>query len=284
MNPIFENQYQKVVKKAIRLSDYIQYYLYELFAQQDYFKTVEKYCMFIGYQRSGHSLFGSLLDAHPNIIMGHELNALRYLERGFSNRKIYYLLLRNSQRHAAKGRRETKYSYEVPNQWQGKFKSIKVIGDKKGSGSTQVFYENPGILKLLKNKIDVPIKFIHMTRNPYDNISTIISKNDKVLEHGINFYFLKCKTIKYLKTQINEEDIFEFKHESLIANPRKVLQELCIFLEVEPYDDYLNDCASIVFKSPRKTRFNIDWSAELIELVRKQIEQFEFLKGYSYES
>ncbi|WP_206740342.1 hypothetical protein, partial [Anaplasma marginale] len=73
------------------------------------------------------------------------------------------------------------------------------------------------------------------------------------------------------------------KHESLIADPRKVLRELCIFLNVEPHNDYLDDCASIVFKSPRQTRFNIDWPEDSIELVKKQMAQFDFLKGYSYQ-
>ncbi|MGF1490738.1 MAG: sulfotransferase [Prochloraceae cyanobacterium] len=282
-NTIFDNLYQDFTKKAIRLNDYINYYLSELFAREDPFKTVEKYCMFVGYPRSGHSLVGSLLDAHPNIIVAHELNALRYFERGFSKRKIYYLLLRGSQRHAAAGRRETKYSYEVPNQWQGKFKSIKVIGDKKGSGTNQVLRENPDILNVLKDKIDVPIKFIHVTRNPYDNISTMISKRNRKMAATIDSYFLKCQTITKLKTQIAPEDFFEFKHESLIENPREILHKLCVFLDVEPHQNYLDDCASIVFKSPRKTRFNIDWPEESIELVQQQIDKVEFLQGYSYQ-
>jgi hypothetical protein len=30
------------------------------------FAHVESFCMFIGYPRSGHTLIGSILDAHPN--------------------------------------------------------------------------------------------------------------------------------------------------------------------------------------------------------------------------
>ena len=108
----------------------------------------------------------------------------------------------------------------------------KVIGDKKGSGTNRVFRDNPDILKLLKNKIDVPIKFIHVTRNPYDNISTMISKKGITLEYGIDSYFLKCKTIAKLKKQINQNDICEFKHEALIEDPHQILRELCIFLDV----------------------------------------------------
>jgi len=141
--------------------------------------------------------------------MAHELNALRYFERGFSKKRIYHLLLRSSQRHVATGRNDTKYSYEVPNQWQGKFKSIKVIGDKKGSGTNRVFQDNGDILRILKDKVEVPIKFIHVSRNPYDNISTIVSKKNRTMEDAIASYFRKCKTIADLKTKINEEDFWD---------------------------------------------------------------------------
>ncbi len=274
----------KTVKnKTTRLRNYFKYYLYEFFKHEDFFKSVEKYCMFIGYTRSGHSLIGSLLDAHPNIIISHELNALRLFEKGISKRKIYYLILQNSRRQSAAVRQETGYSYQVPNQWQGKFKTLKVIGDKRGSGSNRIIRDNPDILKVLSNEIDVPIKFVHVLRNPYDNITTMISKKGADLEYGINSYFRKCQTVAYLKTQISSNDILDVRHESLIADPHPVLKELCNFLGVEVTKDYLDDCASIVFKSPKKTRFNLQWTNESIELVKNKIDKFEFLKGYSYE-
>ena len=37
---------------------------------------LRSFCLFIGYPRSGHSLLGSLLDAHPDIAIAHEVNAL----------------------------------------------------------------------------------------------------------------------------------------------------------------------------------------------------------------
>ena len=40
-------------------------------------QSVEAFCIFIGYPRSGHSLLGSLLDAHPEMVIAHELDVLR---------------------------------------------------------------------------------------------------------------------------------------------------------------------------------------------------------------
>lgn len=275
---------KKISLKAIRLTDYFQYYTYELFKKEDFLNPLETYCMFIGYPRSGHSLVGSLLDAHPNMIMAHELNALELFKKGFSARKIYYLLWRSSQRHAQAGRRETKYSYQVPNQWQGKFTTIKVIGDKKGSGTNRVIRDYPEILDIVSDRVGIPIKFIHVIRNPYDNITTMMSKNKKGLEYTIDSYFKKCETVANLKQKINNNDIFEFKHEALIDKPQDILNQLCTFLNVESTQDYLDDCASIIFKSPNQTRFNFKWQRESIDVVQSQIEKFDFLQGYNYEN
>ena len=275
---------EKIYLKIIKIQDSLKYYGYEVFKQKDHFKSLETYCMFIGYPRSGHSLVGSLLDAHPEIIIAHELNALRLFAKGFSARQIYYFLLQSSRRHAAAGRRETKYSYQVFNQWQGKFKKLKVIGDKKGSGSNKIIRKNPEILDILRDQVDLSVKFIHVTRNPYDNITTMMLKNQKGLDYSIDSYFKKCETVANFKQKVKPNNIFEFRHESLIENPQAILNQLCMFLGVEATQDYLDDCASIIFKSPNKSRFNFKWTQESIKLVAEKIELFDFLQGYSYET
>jgi len=50
--------------------------------------------MFVGYPRSGHSVIGSLLNAHPDMVVAHELNALRYVQAGFSRLREYPFLAR----------------------------------------------------------------------------------------------------------------------------------------------------------------------------------------------
>ena len=44
--------------------------------------------MFIGYPRSGHTLVATFLDAHQDAIIGHELDALKYIEANFSKEQI----------------------------------------------------------------------------------------------------------------------------------------------------------------------------------------------------
>ena len=60
-------------------------------------KGVESYCTFIGHSRSGHSLIAALLDAHPEIVVAHELRAVRYIQCGFGRDALYYLLFQQTK-------------------------------------------------------------------------------------------------------------------------------------------------------------------------------------------
>ena len=106
--------------------------LYELY------DNVETFVMFIGYPRSSHSLVGSILDAHPEIIIPHEYHIVgqwnTYREDALRNSGMQkYLLFYNlhslSTWQASFGSRATKpvflddgiHSYNVPGAWQGSF-------------------------------------------------------------------------------------------------------------------------------------------------------------------
>lgn len=258
---------------------------YGAFKNRDLFEDVRTYCMFIGLPRSGHSLIGALLDAHPNMVIAHELDALKYIRMGFSERQIYYLLLGKSQSFVQAGSLWLDDSYKVPNQWQGRVdKKLQVIGDKKGGGSAITLSSNLELLQRLHKTINHEIKFILVIRNPYDTISSILKLSPNAnLNKCITVYFSLCESVANVKRQIERGNLLEIRHESFIENPRTCLKKLCHFLGTEVSNDYLTDCASIVFKSPRKRRHQTPWNRQSIDLVRNEIDKFNFLHGYSYE-
>ncbi|NEO44853.1 MAG: sulfotransferase [Moorea sp. SIO4A3] len=250
------------------------------------FKDLEKFCIFIGYPRSGHSLVGSLLDAHPNIIIAHELNVLHYIKQEYKQEEIYHLLLNNSQNYAKENRIQNDYCYDISNQWQGKFSTLKVIGDKKGGGTSRELMANFYLLETLQQTISQPIYFIHVIRNPYDNISTIFIRDSNRLsmdlEGCIELYFARCKTVNKVRETIGDNKFFHLRHEWMLSNPEVALRELCNFLGQQAEPGYLKDSVSILYKSPQRTREKVQWNAKAIDLVKKEIERFDFLKGYSY--
>lgn len=250
----------------------------------EFFRDIRTYCMFVGYPRTGHSLIGSLLDAHPNIVIAHELDALKLFQHGFSRQQIFHLLLENSKKMAAAGRSHSGYSYEVPNQWQGRFEGLQVLGDKKGATSAMRFYRDSGLLDFVKNKIATELKFVHVIRNPYDVLATMARRSSrKTLDTHIDVFFKLCSSIEMVKNQVRPAQMFDVRLESFIEDPKACLDGLCSFFGVKADNRYLEDCASIVFKSPKKSRFDIQWSRDSVAKVSERMEAFSFLSGYSYD-
>lgn len=251
---------------------------------QHKFNEVKTYCMFIGYSRSGHSIIGSILDAHPNIIIGHELDVLRFVSHGFGRGQIFSLLLDNSEKFTTNSRIWENYFYLVPGQWHSKFKKLLVVGDKCGDLTSQRLRHNFKLFDKLRRKLDgVDIKIIHVYRNPYDNITTIFKKRQKSLDDAIDYYFNLVDSVLRVKQILPTKQILDVKQEDFIANPKKTIKRLCDFLGVDTTPDYLTDAASIVWQKPHRSRFEADWTPALIDLVAKKKSLAHYLRDYSYD-
>lgn len=245
------------------------------------FSEITSYVLFIGYPRSGHSLVGFLIDAHPSAIIASQTNLLRYLGQGFSLRQSFYCILENSRKVARIGREWRPYSYAVPNQWQGRFDRLRVVGDCTGLSRVR---KNPALLRIVQKRLGrIQLKLIHVIRNPYDNISTMTRVRRSELAKVIDIYFSMCEVVQEIQRQVDPAMIYDLRHEDLIGDPKTALQGLCGFLGLTGERSYYEDCASIIFKSPRKTRKNMPWTPELIASVAEQSSRFPFLRGYNYD-
>jgi hypothetical protein len=177
-----------------------------------------------------------------------------------------------------------RYSYAVPGQWQGRFKKIEIVGDSKAGVSIRRLSNNPALLQKLKETVRVDIKFLQVTRNPYDNISTKAIRERQSLSNAIESYFSNCQGIVRIRASLDPNDLLVIRHEDLIKDAEAFLHKLSGFLGFEPIPDYIRDCAGIIYKSPAKSRHKLEWPTQLIEQVAQQIEKYDFLAGYSYEN
>jgi len=263
-------------------AEYVKYYLRSRQAP-DVFANVSTYSMFIGYPRSGHTLIGALLDAHPEIIIGNGADALKYVKMGFGRRELFYLLLEDSQNSASEGRKNNNYTYVVPDQWQGKFTTIRVIGDKRGGLSTRALALDPTLLDRLRQIIQANLKVIHIVRNPYDNIATIcLRRTDQDLDASIEEYFALCAKVAGILPRLDEAEVVAMRHEAFVADPPGGLAEYCRRLGVQAPPEFLAACAATVFEAPRKTRHKIAWEPATIERIAERMAQYPFLSGYTF--
>jgi hypothetical protein len=246
------------------------------------FDEVEAYVMFVGHPRSGHSLVGALLGAHPDTVIAHELDALRFVRLGFRRDQLFELLLaRDAEFARADQRTKSGYQYAVPGASQGTFRRLRVIGDKKGGGSTSRLGAEPGLLDRLRAVVRVPVRIVNVVRNPYDNITTLSRRSGKALDDAAASYFRRCETVERIKAEAGD-DFAQVRFETFVDDPITELLRLCGFLGIEGSDDFVSAAVSIVAPRPHRSRLEADWTPGLVDSVRRRMERFGFLDGYGY--
>ena len=245
------------------------------------FEQVENFCLFVGHGRTGHTLVGALLDAHPAMVISHELNALDLIERGMTRKELYYLILCRS-RHFARNAQNAGYEYSVPAQYKGEYESIRVIGDKKGGPTTMLLSQKPHLIKNIKEKVNANLKIVQVTRHPLDCIPTIAQKtlgSSKHIDDAIELYFERCSSISKIRSTY-EVDWFDLYFENFVRKTKKSLSSLCRYLGVKCSREYLKDCSEIVFEEPKTNREKVSWSKKQIELIGEETKRYSFLSEY----
>lgn len=251
---------------------------------KNYFNDVDTYCIFIGHARSGSTLIHALFDAHPNIVISNELSFKGFFDLMLLNKNLVFsLILERNQEFVKKGKvGRAGHIYNVPGQWQGKFKKIKVIGDKDQRKATNKIYSNQKLIGRFGNRLKLKVKLIQVVRNPYDVISSHFLDIGGSLDEVVNNYFLLMDKVKVIK-KLYPGYYFEVNYEALIKNPRLLLKDLCQFLTVEATAKYLNDCSVLVWSEPHRSRYEIKWPTGLIERIGGKIKDYDFLRHYSFD-
>lgn len=276
------------------------------------FSFMQTMLLFIGYPRSGSTLLGSLLDAHPAMVVANEYNLVFKLKNFTSNKKtredVFSELYKNSVLEASKEQRAANkkyfFHYHVPGLWQGKTKGpLKVIGDKKSSATTRALESTKvhNSFEELSRLVKLPIKFIHLIRNPYDNIATMALRaahpgsrmkaqklenykldNRQVLEHQTNIYFSLIDKNINLRKRFGD-NVLDVHYSYFVRKPKRHLKRLCAFLDVTCTTDYIDACRKIVFKNETYTRRHVVWDDELKQRIADKIKSVEFLENYTYD-
>ncbi|MEX2150355.1 MAG: sulfotransferase [Steroidobacteraceae bacterium] len=254
---------------------------------------LQTFCCFVGHGRSGGTLVGALLNAHPNIVMSNELNALRRLHTGMSAKQLYRVIYLVSGRQVQRGSKGGGgYSYAVASQWQGRHRELRIIGDRKAGATAYEIVCNPELLTTLQQKVKLEKKFIHVIRNPFDTITTTFHKtlskaseeSDSHLSREIRNYFARCTAVHKIEEKFGPRSIFHLHHEQLIADPESQLRRLCQFLNVDPCTDYIQACASIVMKSPHLSRTSLKWPEYQVAEVMEAMRDCHWLTSYTLDS
>ena len=275
-------------------------------------RNISTFIFFIVYSRSGHSIVGSILDAHPHIIVSNELQFMTKWSEIFSKQKelgiinlfntIYQSSIDSLLPGMSRERNSEGYTPAIHPSWQGKFdKYIDVIGDKSGGGITSAYMNHKVDFlihyKELKERLQIPIKVVHVIRNPYDTLSTTFlyklgkrsgkstkfvlqaKKRERLIEvmnkniskNTIVRYFTKIQAIEEFTEIIGKTNILYIHLKDLVYNPRQTILYITNFLGVSVTENYLHVCANKVFRTLTHSRTLLPWSDDLKKMVDDRI-------------
>ena len=244
---------------------------------------VETFFLLLGYARSGSTLVGSLLDAHPNIVVAHEADILRYLRPGVTRRQLFGLLLERDREFGGIQRRWHGFDYLVPDGWQGRFTTLRVIGDKHAGRATRRLSRDPQLLERLRALVRVPIRVLHVTRNPFDNITSTAESRGLELSGAIDVYAKLSTMADEVRGLLAPNELLDVSYESVVADPQHRLSEICTFVGVNTPTDYLESCATLVQPASRLRRSSAAWLPAERRRVEEIIASRPVLAGYTFD-
>ena len=280
---------------------------------------VEKFVLFIGHGRSGHSIIGAMIDAHPNAVIAHEYRVLRpcVLKEDIqiqSKAALFNGLYGNSYNNSKYGWRSDRgtkkgYNLHIQSRWVGSFSQLKVIGDKGAGMLSRMFESNftrtTACFNLLKETIKIPIVIFHVIRNPFDMIATFLADMHQVpnvremLLEGKKLtlkpaFIMRAAWAVFRKAEASLKAINSDAMKDLVVveihigrftkYPREHITKICEALSIPCPARYIEACYEKVYKNISKSREIIEWDDNVVNKILETMKKFPFFSGYTFSS
>ena len=274
---------------------------------------VEKLVLFVGYSRSGHSIIGSMMDAHPNIVISHQYMLLpRCVNEEFgpfpkNKSALFNALYHNSYKQAKSGWRSEKnrskgYNLHVSTPWQGAFTRLRVIGDKEGNQVSRAFSRHyqkaKECLQAILDIVKLPLIVFHVVRNPYDMIATellrtttkqfdmraedltVAKPDDKVVKKYADIIFMQASGVIRV---MELTKVVEIHSEDFTADPRNIVRGICTTFSLPCPEEYIEACYEKAYRNSSKSRYNMEWSPDMLRYVANNMKNYSFFSKYTFD-
>ena len=248
----------------------------------DPFASVQTFLLIIGNARSGSTLLGSVIDAHPQALIANETTASATFWRDTSRATILGEIQENSRRNREQGRHSEGYSYQVKKEIDSG-RPFTVMGDKIWNPATLLLHGDQRLLNRLHEILGIPIKIVHAVRNPFDVIATMHARSGAPIGNRIAWYFMHCEAVAAIRDRLPAELYLDNHHEDLVLSVEQTLERLCGFLGLTAIPEHAQAVKEMVFATPKQTRASALWQPEEVQLVLDGIARFDFLSRYAME-
>jgi hypothetical protein len=241
------------------------------------------YLLIIGNARSGSTLLGAVIDAHPQAVIANESASSGVLWKNLTREQVLARVLRNAGRNAAADRPSQGYTYQIGRPPEAK-KELLVAGEKVWNPATLFLHGQHDLIPSPEERLGVPLVFLHCIRNPFDVIATMHTRSGASVADRIRWYFMHCDAASAIRDRLPASRFQDCHHEDLLADPRGEIERVCRFLRLPIDEAHIAAVQDKLFSQPRRTRANIDWKDEDVEAINAGIARFEFLSRHASDS
>jgi hypothetical protein len=246
------------------------------------FGDLDCFVLIVGNARSGSTLLGSIIDAHPRAVVGNETVASQIYWSGLDRQRILEEIVANSEQSNESGRMSEGYSYAIEQETDSA--TVRVMGDKVWNPATLMLHGNTKLIGGLAATIGAPVKFIHAVRNPFDVVATMHGRSGASLSDRARWYFMHCDAAEAIRDKTVESCYLDTHLETLLAKPDEVIPQVTSFLGLEPSEEHLAACKGMLFAEPRRTRYDVAWEEDLVSDMLDRMKRYDFLQPYRDEN
>jgi hypothetical protein len=240
---------------------------------------LKRFVLIVGNARSGSTLLGAAIDAHPQAVIANESASSNTLWTNLTGAQILADVIENAGMNAASDRSSEGYTYQIGPPPDAKAKLL-VAGDKVWNPATLILHGKHDLITSLEARLGLPLVVLHSIRNPFDAIATMHARSGAPIADRIRWYFMHCDAAEAIRERLRADRFLDCHHEDLLADPRGVVEKLCGFLEIPIDAGHVAAVQRKLFTQPRRTRDNIVWKDEDVRAIRDGMARFECLSRY----
>lgn len=244
--------------------------------------AIDTVCVLIGHTKSGGSLLGAMLDAHPSVIFGDEIDVVGLCLADFSPVQIFRSLERSARREASRGRVTARrlggYSLAIPG-WQGSHDRPRVAGVSRSGPTTRVLGSSEATLnRVLATFDEYRLANVQVVRRPHDSVAAMVLRSGRDPMNAIEDYEAQCHRLEHLRARFG--DILTVHYEELVNDPAPTLEAVIEFLSVDVIPEHVEACAAMVDAGRVPESELIEWPPGANESIASVIDRFDFLTRY----
>ncbi len=250
--------------------------------QEEHFPSMKKFVLAVGNSRSGTSLVGAIIDAHPNMVCAHESRASQVHWAKYGRQKLLDEIFQMAASQRSMNRPSAGYEYGIDHEPK-RPETIRTVGDKVHNPALLRLHGDPKLLPTMRDMVGVPLRLVHVIRNPLDVVTTMHLRSGAPIIDRMRWYFMHLDAGLSVRAAVGEDDWLDVHLERLISDSVEQISRLTGHLGEPVHEEYLARCRKRIFNAPKFTRDLSIWPSEAKQELRFRAKLYGWLAPYMDE-